>query len=85
MSTATTNGKTTTPETTTPKRGFPGIVCIKCQDPDAIVSLDLDHLENFHCNECNEDFGLEEVQEYIDRGRAWERVAAWIQLAPTVE
>jgi hypothetical protein len=66
------------------KRGFGSLPCPKC-GAEATVSLDLDDMEGdeaCRCNECDTTFGLADVRRFIS---AWQRVLAWVELAPALE
>ncbi len=70
-------------DTQTP-RGFSGICCIKCGESDC-VAIDLHNLtgdESISCAQCNTSFGLDDVRSLINQ---WQRVLAWVALAPEQE
>ncbi len=63
-----------------PRRGFPGLRCLKCGESDCIT-LQLADVEQFACSQCNEEYTAGEVR---DAFAAWQTVLAWIEVAPTV-
>jgi Zn ribbon nucleic-acid-binding protein len=62
-------------------RGFAGVKCIHCNEADA-VTVRVADVATFHCVECGEDFGTDDVADMLAR---WQAVLAWVQLAPPVE
>lgn len=63
--------------------GFPGLTCPLCaQKDDAVIALQLDDCETFHCFGCDADFAVDDVREMI---ASWQKVLAWIDPAPAVE
>jgi transcription initiation factor IIE alpha subunit len=65
-------------ETATPtQRGF-ALRCLCCGETTSLT-LDLDTLDTFRCPECNGDFTADDVREAVGQ---WQRVLAWIDLAP---
>jgi hypothetical protein len=61
-------------------------ICIKCWNPDALVTMDLDGSGKFHCTECEEDFDRDEVRECLDAmARRWKRLLAWADAYPAEE
>jgi hypothetical protein len=63
------------------QRGFRGLRCPLCGNEDAIQSLDLDDLHTLHCAEYGDEYTLDDVRNLIV---AWERLFAWIDLAPVL-
>ncbi len=61
---------------TTIKKGF-DCHCIKCGA--AAVALDLDDLDSIRCRECDEEFYLDDVRQFLD---GWRAVIEWIDAAP---
>lgn len=61
-------------------RGFPGLSCLHCGETDC-VSLNL-HDFSTYCKECDHEGTLDEVCEILGR---WEKVLAWVELAPIAE
>jgi hypothetical protein len=59
-------------------RGFGYLPCPRCGE-EASIRIDLDDLDTFTCQECDNDFTLDTVRNLIDR---WQRVLAWIDRAP---
>ena len=53
--------------------------CPKCGEVDACITLRLADMNELTCQECNTEFTLEEVQDFIDR---WTPLIAWINQAP---
>jgi transcription elongation factor Elf1 len=47
------------------------------------ISIRLHELDcegsQFHCGDCEEDFGFEKIQDFINK---WTKVLAWLQTAP---
>ncbi|HWG41329.1 MAG TPA: hypothetical protein VN688_00985 [Gemmataceae bacterium] len=64
------------------RRGFPSVTCIKCGNADAVVTVNLTDVSEFHCNECDEDFSAADVREFVGQ---WQAVLNWIELCPAVE
>jgi Zn ribbon nucleic-acid-binding protein len=62
-------------------RGFAGIKCIHCNEEDA-VTVRVADVATFHCVECSEDFGADDVADMLAR---WQAVLAWVQLAPPAQ
>ncbi|MDY3555280.1 hypothetical protein R5W24_004421 [Gemmata sp. JC717] len=60
--------------------------CIKCWNPDALVTMDLDGSALFRCSECEEEFTRDDVRgalEAVQRG--WSRLLAWADAYPQAE
>jgi hypothetical protein len=57
-------------------------VCIKCQDPDACVSLDLDGSDNFRCLACEEEFTVADVEAWLESTDAWRKMLTWVRACP---
>jgi hypothetical protein len=83
MTTATaTDGAPVTP----PKlKGFGPLDC-PCCGAEACIDLDLARPlsgdEACHCSACSERFSLARVRQFIAR---WQRVLAWVDLAPDID
>lgn len=63
---------------TTTTRGFQDIRCPKCGEAD-VVTVALFDLQTFSCSSCSEEFTADDVRAMI---AGWERVLAWVALAP---
>jgi len=63
------------------RRGFSSLPCILCGNTDGNVTVSLDDVSQFHCNECGDDFDADAVRQQIAQ---WQAVLAWIDAAPTV-
>jgi hypothetical protein len=59
-------------------RGFGALPCILCGQ-ETTISLDLDEVDNFHCSECDGVFSVSDLRDHMER---WQKVLAWIHLAP---
>jgi hypothetical protein len=58
-------------------------ICIKCWNPDALVSMDLDGTGEFECHACEERFTCEEVRQTLDAMKtSWERLIGWAESYP---
>lgn len=66
--------------------GFGQLCCPRCNEVEATISVDLDDLNRFHCNDCNEDFERSDVEAHIEMLRAipgkWDTALVWIDTAP---
>ena len=62
-------------------RGFPGLRCPFCGQEDNIT-LNLADVKTFTCGECDEEFTGDDVLEILER---WQKVLAWVDLAPATE
>lgn len=61
-------------------------MCIKCMNPDALVSMDLDGTCQFRCGECEEEFGCDEVREALEAmQKGWAKLLAWADAYPQEE
>ena len=79
MATETTaNGTTTTSKA--PRRGFKGLRCPLCGEPDTVM-VGLADL-GFSCSSCGEDFKAADVRAMI---AAWADVLEWLDRAPTTK
>lgn len=65
----------------TVRRGFPSLPCILCGNADGNVTVSLEDLSQFHCNECGEDFDTAGVRQQLAQ---WQAVLAWCDQAPAV-
>jgi hypothetical protein len=77
----------TTPAPTPPAtgRGFGFLPCPKCGEAEVSIALiitDLTADDACKCCECDAEFSLDDVRQFIAR---WGRVLAWIDQAPIVE
>jgi len=66
----------------TARRGFPSLPCILCGNADGHVTVSLDDVSQFHCNECNDDFDADAVRQQLAQ---WQAVLTWIDAAPRLE
>jgi hypothetical protein len=58
-------------------------ICIKCWNPDALVTMDLDGTKQFRCTECEEEFECKEVRETLEAMKAgWEKLIGWAESYP---
>jgi len=55
------------------------VPCPMCGEADANVSLYLWEGNQFHCEECDNEFSLEQITELINR---WQPVLAWLAKMP---
>lgn len=63
-------------------RGF-GVCCPHCHDGDAVLTLNLNDLGEITCPVCDAVFTAAEAVELVrEQLAAWQRLAAWIELAP---
>jgi hypothetical protein len=62
-------------------RGFAGLCCLKCNAEDAVTVLVCD-TSVFHCTDCGDEFSTDDVREHLER---WQRVLAWVEMAPEME
>lgn len=53
--------------------------CPKCGEADACITLRLADMNELTCQECDTEFTLEEVQEFI---ALWTPLITWIHQAP---
>lgn len=61
-------------------------ICIKCWNPDAVVSMDLDGSREFCCIECEERFTCEEVKETLEAmQKGWGKLLKWADAYPKDE
>jgi hypothetical protein len=61
-------------------------ICIKCWNPDAMVTMDMDGTCLFHCGECNEDFTPDEVRESLKEMQSkWGKLLKWVDAYPKDE
>jgi hypothetical protein len=69
---------------TTTGRGFSGLPCPLCGEPQAATQVTLNDLEGsaFHCCECDADFGIEDVRNLIAN---WSRMLDWVESVPQFE
>lgn len=66
-------------------RGF-AVRCPFCQDEDAELTIDLKDLSAITCQCCDETFTpAEAVAKVREQLAAWERLAAWVEMAPAKE
>jgi hypothetical protein len=65
-------------ETAPPSRGLT-LPCPKCGEEDAAVSLHLDDGETLHCRDCDNEFTLDDIRNFITR---WQAVLAWVDAMP---
>ena len=56
--------------------------CPKCNEQNANVSLHLDDAETFTCHECEDEFSIDDVREYLATAQRWGRVLDWVQTMP---
>jgi hypothetical protein len=87
--TTSTNGTATTDATPRAKKAKPftgfGVVCPECSNPDGTVRMNLNDLSGCTCSECDWGGSPAEAIELIQvRLAAWQHVARWVELAPTV-
>jgi Zn ribbon nucleic-acid-binding protein len=62
-------------------KGF-GVLCVKCGDPDAVVSLNLNNLQEVECRSCGETYSAREAAESAaESARRWLAVARWVEMA----
>lgn len=61
----------------TARRGFPVSICPKC-GVDACIHVGLRDVNDLRCNECGEDFTLDEVRAFIE---CWTPILRWLALA----
>ena len=61
-------------------KGF-DLCCIKCGE-EVCLSLDLNDLDTVRCPECDGEFTLDEVRTFLGQ---WQRLLAWVDLAPARE
>ena len=68
---------------TTPaaRKGFAALPCILCGNADGNVTVSLDDVSQFHCNECDGDFDADAVRQHLAQ---WQAVLTWCEAAPTV-
>ena len=61
-------------------------ICIKCWNPDAVVTMDLDGTCDFHCVECDETFTCEEVRKTLEAmQKGWGKLLKWAESYPQAE
>jgi uncharacterized protein (DUF983 family) len=71
----------TQPETTTkPVRGFSGLRCPRCFEPNG-MALDLHFLESVRCEHCDEETRVKDIREMMS---GWAAVLAFLELAPVI-
>ena len=58
------------------------LICVKCHDEDQVVTVSLTQDHMFHCEGCEEDYTADDVREYLDSMKAWEKVLAWVESSP---
>lgn len=68
----------TTEATLETKRGMK-LPCPKCGEQEAMIQLDLDDGQTCSCRECDDEFSLDDVREFIGR---WAKMIAWIETMP---
>jgi transcription elongation factor Elf1 len=78
MATATTNGTVNG----TVKQGWGTLPCPHCGEQQATILLDLTNLEDLHCQDCDQDYTLEDVRSFIEQ---WGKVLRWVSIANAVE
>jgi hypothetical protein len=64
------------------RRGFPSLPCILCGNADGNVTVSLEDVSQFHCNECGEDFDADDVRQFVGQ---WQAVLAWCDAAPAIQ
>lgn len=57
-------------------------LCIKCLNPDALVSMHLDGSGYFECGECGETFHCEEVRRALEGLANWPKLLKWAEAYP---
>ncbi|HTU22862.1 MAG TPA: hypothetical protein VMG10_32785 [Gemmataceae bacterium] len=76
------NATANKPETHKPaRRGFPSLPCILCGNANGAVTVSLEDLGQFHCNECDEHFNADAVRQQLSQ---WQAVLTWCDQAPAV-
>lgn len=61
-------------------------ICIKCWDPDATVTMDLDGSCLFRCRDCDEEFEPSEVRDCLQAMQGkWARLLKWADAYPQEE
>jgi Zn ribbon nucleic-acid-binding protein len=60
------------------------VICPRCNDTDATVTLDLNDLGAVECSSCGETYSADEAaRETAEAARTWAAVARWVELAAT--
>jgi transcription elongation factor Elf1 len=63
-----------------------GVVCPFCGTSEPSLSLDPNNLDEITCGDCSESYT---VADAVDKAKealaAWQRLASWIDLAPTAD
>jgi len=70
------------PQAQATRKGFAHLPCILCGNADGNVTLALEDVSQFHCNECDEDFDADAVRQQIEQ---WRAVLDWCAAAPVVK
>ncbi len=64
-------------------KGWGNLPCPKC-GVECLIHVDLlcvNESDSLHCCECDEDFGPEDVRNFVAK---WQPVLAWLDTAPTM-
>lgn len=62
------------------KTGF-GVSCPHCHDEDAVVSIDLNDLNECSCSSCDETFSPRQARDLAAAELArWEKVVRWAEM-----
>jgi transcription elongation factor Elf1 len=81
MTTTNVTQKTSTLTCTTPARGMT-LPCPRCGEANASFDLNLADGDTLHCQDCDENFSVEEIRDLVKR---WGRMLAWIDSMPSEE
>jgi hypothetical protein len=61
-------------------KGWGTLPCPCCGEAQATITLDLTDLEGLHCQDCDADLTLADIEAFIQR---WQPVLAWVRAAQT--
>jgi hypothetical protein len=55
------------------------LICPCCMEEDATITLDLTDGDSLHCESCNADYAVADVQKVID---SWSKLLGWLAQHP---
>jgi hypothetical protein len=61
-------------------------ICVECWNPDALVRMSLDGDSVFRCDECEAEFGCDDVRAKLEAMQAgWAKLLTWAESYPAEE